>query len=210
MVTLSICASKGGVGKTTLAAGLSSLAVEDGLKVAIIDFDPQQSLARWWELREKRDNPRLITEVDTITEAVNVLTDNGFDLIIIDTPPALMSRVEPAIESADLVIVPVRPSPIDVEAVDPVVTLANKYKRPFVFVLTMVGINKNLKEGAADYLKVDGEVLKEEISYCELFSSAMIEGKTASEIDGGKSHQEMNALWRSIKERLQPRVSEVA
>ena len=210
MATLSICASKGGVGKTTLAACFSLLAVEDGLKVAIIDFDPQQSLARWWELREQRDNPRLVSGVDTLAEAVNVLTDNGFDLIIIDTPPALMSRVEPAIENADLVVVPVRPSPLDVEAVDPVITLAKKYKRPFVFVLSMVGINSMLAKGATDYLKVDGEVLKEEISYCELFAAAMIEGKTAPELDDEKSRHELSALWRKIKQRLHMRASKVA
>ena len=201
MTTLAICASKGGVGKTTLAAGLSVLAGKEGLNVGLIDLDPQRSLARWWELRKRPRNPRLAGDIDTVAEAINVLTENGYDLIIIDTPPALLGPVEPAIEACDLLVIPSRPSPLDVEALDPVVALASKHKRPFVFLLNMVMGSAELTQGARDYLKADGEVLAETIGHHEQYLRAMIDGRTAPEVNR-KCYRELAAVWTELKHRL--------
>lgn len=202
MPTLSICSSKGGVAKTTLSACIASMAIKDGLKVALIDLDPQQSLARWWELRDCPDNPRLVVGIDTVAEAVRVLEESGFDLIIVDTPPALMQRIAPAIAVADLVLVPVRPSPLDVEAIDPIVKLTTKHDVPFAFILTMVKTGSDLADSAREFLDVDGEVLSESISFDEVFSTSMTSGQTAAEVGSARSKFELTKVWALLKQQL--------
>ena len=138
MRTVVLAASKGGVGKTTLAAALAVRAAEESGNVALIDLDPQGSLGRWWELRGEPDNPRLVTNVETLAPAIATLRTMGIGWLFIDTPPAIIGTIEPAIRAADVVLVPVKASPLDIEAVDPVVQLCVRRGRPFAFVMSMV------------------------------------------------------------------------
>jgi len=49
MKVLGLLSRKGGVGKTTLALHLSVLAQDGGLRVLLVDLDPQGSAAAWWQ-----------------------------------------------------------------------------------------------------------------------------------------------------------------
>ncbi len=75
MLTLTIGSGKGGVGKTTLAASLAVESAIRGERVAILDLDRMQCLARWWELRDDQENPRLVVGVDDIPEAKQLLAE---------------------------------------------------------------------------------------------------------------------------------------
>jgi len=202
MVVLSVCASKGGVGKTTLSACLAVAAVEDHMKVGLIDLDPQASLARWWELRGEPDNPQLITGIDDLHDAVEAVAEHGFDLIVIDTPPALMSKLTPAVEVSDFVLIPAQPSPLDVEAIDPVIELVSENGKAFAFVLNRASARTALAKGATTYLQEGGEVLDELVASRAVFAAAMTDGKSGPEVDKGKARKEINGLWRAVKKRL--------
>ena len=53
MKVLALCSQKGGVGKTTICGHLSVEAERTGFgPVALIDTDPQGSLASWWNERQ--------------------------------------------------------------------------------------------------------------------------------------------------------------
>jgi chromosome partitioning protein len=210
MMTLAICASKGGVGKTTLAAALAIAATEDGLYVGLIDTDPQQSLARWMELRGDCDNPRLVTNVKELPDAIGKMEVHSFDLAIIDTPPALMSRLEPAIAVADFVLVPVQPSPLDVEAIDPVIELAGDHRKSFAFVLNRVEPRDAMTKGTEDYLRAAGEVLEQAVGNRRAFRGAMAYGKSGPEMEGGKAREEITALWAAVKKRMRKSARKVA
>jgi len=202
MRTIVMAASKGGVGKTTLTAALAVEATAKRGKVALIDLDPQQSLARWWELRGKPANPALLsTTGDGLAAQVERLAKEGIDWLFVDTPPALMTRILPAVRIADLVVIPAKPSPLDVEAVDAMVEMCRDYGRPFVFVLNMTanGSRAGLAGSAAKYLAVDGPVLDEQLVDRQAHPAAMTNGKTAAETDkSGKCGEEVAGLWKSI------------
>lgn len=201
MLTITLAASKGGVGKTTLAACFAVEASRRSNKVAVLDLDPQLSLTRWHELRGEPANPQMLAEGVSVEAAERRAMKAGFDWLIIDTPPALMTRIAPAIDIADLVVIPVRPSPLDLEAIDPVVELCRHHDRPFVFVISQNPPRSSLTKGAVGYLQAHGEVLDEMVSLRTAHAGAAISGKTAPEIEKDKSADEITALWKAIVRR---------
>ena len=144
---IAVVSSKGGSGKTTVAATLGVRAAKEG-SVALLDLDPQQALARWAEIRRfkvepllaemegRESNPKLFTNVQNPRADVDVLKEKGWDWIIIDTPPAMMEWIEAGVLAADLVLIPVRASPIDLESNDVAIEFCEAYGRPFAFLLT--------------------------------------------------------------------------
>jgi chromosome partitioning protein len=199
--TITLAASKGGVGKTTLAACFAVEASRRS-KVAVLDLDPQLSLTRWHELRGEPANPQMLTEGASVEAAERRAMKAGFDWLIIDTPPALMTRIAPAIDIADLVVIPVRPSPLDLEAIDPVIELCRQSKRPFVFVISQNPPRSSLTKGAVGYLEAHGDVLEEMVSLRTAHAGAAISGKTAPEIEkDDKSAEEISTLWKAIVKR---------
>lgn len=200
---LTLGASKGGVGKTTLT---TALAVEASKKhlVGLYDADPQSSLGRWFELRSDHKNLKLIA-AKTGTEAKALADKQGCDLLICDTPPGSLMLLKPAIDAADFVLVPVRPSPVDVEAVDPTVELAEEANVPFAFVISMASTQggTGYVAGARKYLSALGDVLNIEIHHRLPYVGAMGKGMTGPEFEkDGKCGAEITALWTEIRKRI--------
>jgi chromosome partitioning protein len=201
MRTLVIASAKGGVGKTTLATALAVEAAKTH-RVAVIDLDPQQSAARFLDLRDTA-NPCLVTDVADIAEALDLLAEDDVELVVIDTAPASLSNLVPAVAAADLVLVPVRPSPLDVEASDVMVELVRKSGRPFAFVINGASPGSILVVGTREMLAEHGPVLTTAMTHTDAHPIAMIRGRTAAEIDkSGLCARELSSLWREASERL--------
>src|ERR1700759_1700447 len=94
MLTICFCSTKGGGGKSSLAAHLAVEAERNGDgPVAIIDADPQASLSRWWNSR-KSDTPAFIqASIKSLPEQLQALKDSGYRLVVIDTPGADVSHI---------------------------------------------------------------------------------------------------------------------
>ena len=149
MRVVALAGTKGGVGKTTIAVALAVRAAEESKRVALLDLDPQESLSAWWDRRGKEKNPKLF-EVDATTEAIELLMSEGWEWVFIDTPPSKLELIEPGIAVADLVLIPTRPSALDIEQVDIVVELCEAHGKPFAFVLNHAPPSWKLTKSTAD------------------------------------------------------------
>lgn len=182
-----IAQQKGGAGKSTLAAHLAVAWMLAGKSVALVDIDPQGSVAAWHAQRAKSlgeaGTGLTFTQVTgwrTSAEVEKLAARH--DIVVIDSPPHAETEAKIAVRVADLVIVPAQPSPLDVWATVPTLELAAKEKSPVIMVLNRVPPRGNLTARMITKLggykvKVAKAVLGNRIAFAE----AMASGRTALE-----------------------------
>ncbi len=141
MKVIVLASQKGGVGKTTLTGNLAVAAdlAGDGPSV-LIDTDPQGSLSAWWNAREA-DSPALApATLAGLGDKLKALGAAGFAYAVVDTPPAITDAIRAVVALADLVLIPVKPSPHDLRAVGRTVEIAREGGKEFCFVLTQARV----------------------------------------------------------------------
>ena len=203
MKSIVFAARKGGSGKTTLAAHLAVEAEQSGSgPVTLIDTDPQQSLSAWWNDRQA-DSPRLLelSLARLPTELGKVRGAPGF--VFIDTPPLDSGVIAGVINVADLVVIPVKPSPHDLRGVSVTVDMCKKASRPFIFVVTQAVQRATLTQQAPLILSQFGPVATSIIYNRVDYAGAMTDGRTAQEVDPkGKAASEITGLWIYLSQQL--------
>jgi len=199
MKTILIAAQKGGAGKTTLARNLSVAASQDGRKVLCLDLDPQGSLRGWWENREA-DTPAMLDRDPTpdALPATLAAAQAQFDLSIIDTPPSAPEWLSEALGAADLVLIPVRPSPDDLRAVGATISAVTAAKVPFAFVLSQTP-RARLTEQTARILAQHGRVAPVNIAQRVAYAETGATGQGVSETTDNKAEAEIAAVWDYVK-----------
>ena len=198
---LTIAQQKGGAGKTTLVAHLAVALTAAGKSVAAIDIDPQQSLTMWYGLRESRFGDAkaglLVNQITgwRVRNEVERL-QREHDLVLIDSPPHAETEAKIAIRSADLVLVPIQPSPMDVWASKPTLELARQEKVPVLIVLNRVPPRANLTdEMIAEIEELGGDIASARIGNRVAFASALAQGRAVGEMQpSGPAAAEINAL----------------
>ena len=138
---------------------------------------------------------------------INGAKERAADWVIVDLPGSLM-RTDLAIREGDLVVIPVRPSMLDIEAVNPICELADEANVPRVFVVNAADKDWKLLGSAIEALSDIGEVLEPSLRYHEGHAAAMVLGQTAAELKGGSSRvakAEVSALWNAISKHPSPR-----
>ncbi|MCU0838814.1 MAG: ParA family protein [Rhodospirillales bacterium] len=206
---LTIAQQKGGAGKTTLAAHLAVAFVRLGRRVALLDIDPQASLAAWFKLRSAHAKPKIdplmLSEIAgwRLGTEISRLKAQS-DLIIIDSPPHAETEAKIAVRSANLVLVPVQPSPMDVWATGPTVELARAAGVPVLAVLNRVPPRGTIVEQmrsalAAHHLAIATTVIGNRIA----FAASMLAGQSILEhAPRAAAAREIKALAEEIAARL--------
>jgi chromosome partitioning protein len=204
MRILTIASQKGGAGKTTIAAHLAVEAERAGAgPVAVIDTDPQGSLASWWNTREAPTPLFASVEITRLPDHLRTLQRHRVELVLIDTPPALTDLIRAAIAVADLVAIPCRPSPHDLRAVGVIVEMAEASRTPFCFVVNGATPRTTIALQAVKALAQHGQVAPVTLHQRIDFASSMVDGRTVGELNPqSRSAQEVMALWTYVLTQL--------
>jgi len=204
---VSIQNQKGGVGKTTLAIHLSHALSMMPAKVLLVDADPQGS-ARDWATARKDEPPFTVIGLDrpTIHRDLPSMAKN-YDHVVIDGPPRVSELARSAIAAADLVLIPVQPSPYDVWAAQEVIDLIKEasvfkenLKSAFVInrKITNTAIGRDVLTALADF---NFPILRSQVCQRIAFAESAATGQTVLEIEPkGQAAKEIVALAREILE----------
>lgn len=200
MQIFSMIAQKGGTGKTTLVLNLAIAAEEDSKKTLIIDLDPQISACKWGDRRKEAYPSVISAQPERLPKVLEVAATQGFDMVLIDTPPKSGDAALVAARVADAVLIPCRPQIMDIETLPNLVDILKMAKNPpakvILNVVPPVGF-KRKEEAAALITSFGFEIFEQSISQRVAFGDASILGKSALEYESeGEGAQEIRELYK--------------
>jgi len=202
MKIIAFLGQKGGTGKTTVATAIAVRAAQDGTNVALLDLDPQGSAAKWAKRRKSETPAVAARQPFELTDTLAVLERGGAELVIIDTPGKIENAALEASRHASLALIPVRPTPLDLDAVREIKNLLAFAGNPPAYVV----LNCVPPQGSKHKLARQVIEQRDGLQVCQVvmcqraaFADAMITGQTAGEYDPkGKAAEEINALYSLI------------
>ncbi|HXP05261.1 MAG TPA: AAA family ATPase [Stellaceae bacterium] len=201
---LAMASLKGGAGKTTVGLNLAVTAQASGIRTVVIDLDPQQASAKWGDLRRLTHNgPAVISSMAVrLSQAMEDAKSLGAELVVIDTAAHAEGILAWAIDTADLVLIPCRPSVVDLQHLAATVQLATARNKPAAVLLNGV------LPRTADCVQARGalcdmgmNVVPVSVSNLVAYGRAITIGQGVAEYEpDGKASAEMRALLAEITE----------
>jgi chromosome partitioning protein len=201
---ITIAQQKGGSGKTTLAANLAVAYAAQGLRVAILDTDPQGSLGRWFMARRERLGAAGMEFSTASAWGVSYECEKlkkAADVVIIDTPPKVDADLRPALREAGLVLIPVASSHVDLWAVDGVLDLIAREGRAALMVLNRVKAGTRLADQVAQAAGEKAVVAQAQLAQRVAYAETLGEGLAAADTRG-PAKAEVTALAAEVAARL--------
>lgn len=208
MKTIALLARKGGSGKTTCAIHIGVLAQASGLRVIFFDLDPQRSLSAWWKSRAAETPGLIETDAKRLPEMLKAASGE-YDLAVIDTPPAITFETAQVASVADLVLIPLRPSILDIYAVESTASVVKSTQTPALLVLNACAPPRETGEASTTIearKALEGmpvPVAETSLAQRMDYTRALNDGEAVNEFaPDSKASAEMERLWLEVQERL--------
>jgi chromosome partitioning protein len=204
MKTIVILNGKGGVGKSNITRHLAVAAEQESPgTVVLCDTDPQSSLADWWNSRASATPPLAVVGVAEFADKQPALASR-FEYLFFDTAAADSKPYAEILKSADLIVIPVVPSPDDVRSLSRLtLPVVKDSGRPFIFVLSKARLATQLLVSTMAALSEHGTVCQTIIQQREGYAKAAFAGSTLLEDEpSGKGADEIRDLWEFVKARI--------
>ena len=196
---IAVLNQKGGAGKTTLSTNLARALQQDGDKVLLIDSDPQGSARDWNAAGNGELLPVVGLDRPTLAKDIQAIQDNQ-DWLIIDGAPQIAELAVAAIKCADMILIPVQPSPYDVWACQEV----TNGKPKAAFIISRVIKNTQLSKEIGEALEGYGlPVFKNFTSQRVIYPKSAATGLTVLDAESsGDAAAEIRAIAQELKEFL--------
>jgi chromosome partitioning protein len=205
MTTIAIVSQKGGAGKTTLAINLAAAAERAGEVALVIDTDPQASACEWSSWRKGTPPEVIDSAPPRLGAKIAQARSQGATFIVIDTPPHADSAASKAVEAADMVLIPCRPSAFDLAAIRTTGQLVKLHGKPAFLLFTAgpVRAPKIYADATALVQSFGINVCPHHIADRAAFRHASAAGQTVFEHDpNGRAAEEVAQLHMWLCEQL--------
>jgi len=211
MNVVAVVAQKGGTGKSLVSANMAVAACREGRKTLVVDCDPQGSLLDWARSRLSPTPPVIGVKASAAHPTRYAAENAGVDLLIIDTRSSSLEDSIDAAKAADLTLVVVRPTAVDLRAIAMTVKALKPLRLPAAFVLNQAPVQRARQEPAIvaeavdlllDYgLPIAPVALRQR----QIYQTSFARGLSVQEMDADcRATEEMNELWRYVTSRLAP------
>jgi chromosome partitioning protein len=210
----SIASGKGGVGKTTLATSLATVAEAHDERVLLLDLDPQGSSLLWGQTRGASKPPTVVdVGPEKLSEVIAAAATLNATLILIDTPSRVDALIAAAVRVSDMVILPANPGLLSLAPLQATVALIESAGKRHV----AVGAINNVEQGAAGAAKAEDvaavladleiPVAPTVVHHLPQFSAAFDRGLGVTELrPGGRAAGQIEALWGDL-DKLAKRIA---
>lgn len=203
MIKIAVLSQKGGAGKTTIGLNLGIAAELDNRSAAIIDLDPQASITQWGDSREG-DAPVVVSaQAARLPNILKTCEENGAGVVIIDTAPHAEQSALAAARAADVVIIPCRPSIVDLRAIGSTIDICRIADTPGFVVLNQTPSRGSLADDAAEAIEgLEVEVAPIQIGQRIAYVHAVTKGQGVMEYEpSGKAAEEISTLYQFILQK---------
>lgn len=148
------------------------------------------------------DDKRLLVPRDEVPK----LKQMGTDFIFVDLPPGDFDIIRPGVAACDFAVIPCKPSPIDLESIEPVIQVCEEERVPYCIILTMYEPTWLISKSAFDYLELlrKGKTLAQTINNRQAYVGSALTGTAGSEYNkdarqAKAAAAEMAAAWDAIR-----------
>lgn len=201
---IAVLNQKGGSGKTTIATNLAHALKRDGCTVLLVDSDPQGSARDWNEASGGNIIPVIGLDRETLVKDLQAISQ-GYDWIVIDGAPQIAKLSAAAVKAADLVLIPVQPSPYDIWACADLVDIIaarrevtnGKPKAAFVIsrAIKNTKLSGEINQALSDY---GLPVLKAGTTQRVVYPTTASEGLTVFSDPSSDAAREIDALKKEV------------